>query len=155
MTRVCSIGSIHESIGEALDAAGRKRAADALGVSVSMLSRHADPCDEMGRPMPAPRLDLLARMFPAAAAVIARHFAALAGGSFMPRCACTLSPNLAMADLHLRLGDAAATLLLAIDPSGPGGSEITNEERVQVKAKVAQLIEATLALDAALSGARE
>jgi hypothetical protein len=154
MTRALPAGSIHDMLGAAFDTVGRKAASDALGISPSMLSRHADPCEEVGRPMPTTRLDQMARLFPAAAAVIARHFAALAGGSFQPQPETMSSPNAALADLQMRLADASAELLAALDPAGPGGAVMTDAERRRAHARVAPVIDAAMALDAALSGVR-
>jgi hypothetical protein len=128
MTRALPPGSFHDMLGEALDAAGRKRAADVLGVTPAMLSRHADPDEDNGRPISGPRLDQLARHFAPSAAVIAQHFAALAGGAFIPAADASESLHASVA----RLGDASAkvghALLSGVDPDGPGGAALTERE---------------------------
>lgn len=70
-------------IDDALDKVGRKVAAADLGVATATLSTWTDDASFNGRAMPVQKLDQLARMHRASAAVVAQHFAALAGGYFV------------------------------------------------------------------------
>ena len=151
MTRALPAGSLHDMLGEALDAAGRKRLAEALSVSAATLSRHADPDEENGRPMSAPRLDLMCRLFPAAAAVVARHFARMAGGAFVPGGGVRASISATCADLNNATARATAALLGALDPEGNGGSAITRAEAWHLDAALQDAIEAGRAAQATLA----
>lgn len=122
-------GSIFDALSHAFDAAGRANIRADLGVSKGLISAWADEDEINGRRMAVADLDRLARVSPGAAEVIARHFAALAGGSYVPQDGLAPSIATATADLALRAAAAVATITRARDPEGPGGSEITARER--------------------------
>lgn len=149
-------GSVHGMISDTLDACDRSAVEAELSISKSMMSRWADPCEENGRRMHVATLDTIGRLFPEGAAVIARHFAPLAGGSFVPFArGAALSPHGALAELGKRVADAAAELLAATDPAGPHGSDLSPAEIVAARAKVSAVADAVAALDAALAAAQD
>ena len=128
MTRPHRPGSILDALSGALDAAGRKAVAADLGISISALSRHCDADEDNGRPMHIGRLDLLCRMSAPAAAVMARHFAALAGGAYVPPGGATASLHAAVAGASAAAGGLSVAMIEAADPSGPGGADLTADE---------------------------
>jgi hypothetical protein len=139
-----------------LDTCGRKAVGDEIGVDQPAISKWADPSEDNGRRMPAPTLDLVCRLFPCGAAVVARHYAALAGGAFVPLASgATLSPHGALAELGLRVADTAADLLYATDPAGPHGTDLSPCEIAGALAKVAAVSDAVAALTAALVAAQD
>ncbi|MGG7567880.1 hypothetical protein ACQ5SO_17135 [Rhodovulum sp. DZ06] len=142
-------GSYHGMISDLLDACGRRAVEAETGHQGPTLSRWADPSDENGRRMPVAALDQVCRLFPDGAAVVARHFAALAGGSFVPEGAGT-SPSAACADLSASVAEATGLLLAALDPAGPGGAAMTARERADLSDAAQHAIDAARSLQAAL-----
>lgn len=114
--------SYTEMISDALDASGRKFVCAELGKAPSTLSRWTDPCEESGRRMSVQDLDTMCRVSPAAAAVIARHFAALAAGYFVPG---DLTPEEAVAirPLVVQDIDASGRLLALVEDRARGGAD--------------------------------
>jgi hypothetical protein len=146
-------GSLHEAISDAFTAAGRKRVAAALGVASGTLSRYEDP-GENGLRIPAQTLDQFTRMFPGAPAqIIARHFAAIAGGTFCPAQAAPLSPAQACAAVTSGTASLTVQMFAALDPAGPGGADLTPAERAHMSDAVQTLADKLTAMQAALRGA--
>lgn len=143
-------GSFHSMISDLFDACGRKQIEAETGHQGPTLSRWADPSDENGRRMPVAALDQICRLFPEGAAVVARHFAALAGGSFAPAGA-RATPAAACADLSASVAQATGLLLAALDPAGPGGAEMTARERAALRDAAQHTIDAAIALQSALA----
>jgi hypothetical protein len=150
MPRVQEPGSLHEAIAAAVTAAGRKPVAAALGVAGGTLSRYEDAGDN-GLPISAQRLEQMCRMFPGEpAAVIARHFAAVAGGTFVSAHAPAISPSEACGTIATGAARLTAELFAALDPRGPGGVEITTCERARIVASVQALATAVTSMQVAL-----
>lgn len=137
-------------LSDLLDACGRRVVEAETGFAAPTLSRWADPHEENGRRMPAPALDLLCRLFPDGAAIAARHFAGLAGGSFVPA-GRGASPSMACADLATSVAEATGLLLAALDPAGPGGAALTPVERQNLRDAAQHAIDAGRALQSALA----
>ena len=83
--RATKAGSIQEVIQAAYQAAGGVRAvSDAIGVSPATLSQATLINEERPGGLGSNYLDLLCRVEPAAAVPVAQHYAAHAGGRFVP-----------------------------------------------------------------------
>lgn len=132
--RFQSAGSIHAAISDALDAARRTSVREELGFDLATLSHWCDPAEGNGRRMPVVALDQVARLSPAAAEVIARHFAALAGAELRPAPAPAVSLSGSVAALSLAAAEVSADMIRATDPAGPGGAAITESERRRLQA---------------------
>jgi hypothetical protein len=146
-------GSLHESVSEAFTAAGRKRVAAALGVASGTLSRYEDP-GENGLRVPAQLVDQFCRMFSGEPAeIIARHFAAVAGGVFTHTHLQPGSPAAACAAIASGAAALTGQLFSAIDPAGPGGAALTAAERAHMSDAVQGIADQLAAMQAALQGA--
>ena len=83
MTRHTRPGSIQSVLQEAFRAnGGIENCAADMGVAIKTVSMGTAPTDEGGG-INIHKVDALARIAPAVAVVLARHFASLAGGSFV------------------------------------------------------------------------
>ncbi|WP_118136400.1 hypothetical protein [Oceanicella sp. SM1341] len=138
--------SYTEMISDALDVAGRKLACAELGKSPSTLSRWTDPDTETGRRMSVKDLDHLARTSPTAAAVLSRHFAALAGGFFMPGVAGEGDISQAAGAVMMRVGETQVALLEALGPRSSLRGDLTREEAQHMRPLVVEDIDACAAL---------
>lgn len=133
MARNLRPGSIHDAIRRAVVAAGGVEAAAAdLECGIARVSGWSDPEAENGRRMALADAARLARMHPAVAEVLARHFAALAGGAYAPPDPEAGTVSGACATLSRSAAEAASALMLALDEGGPGGAEVTEEERRRI-----------------------
>ncbi|QDL92529.1 hypothetical protein FDP22_12510 [Paroceanicella profunda] len=130
--------SFHAMLAEALDACGRKHVEAELGRSLSMISRWTDPDEENGRRMPAPDLDLLCRRFPAAATVVAHHFAGIAGGFFLPVEEGDGDVAAAASDFTMRFADTASGVTAALGLGSKLPGDLTPEEAEDVHARIVQ-----------------
>ncbi|PWE48458.1 hypothetical protein DEM26_18085 [Thioclava sp. NG1] len=83
--RFCEAGSIQDAVQRAYEAAGGvKKVSDALGILPSTLSYGTEVREDRPGGLGVNYLDRLARMSPASAQHVARHFSAIAGGVFHP-----------------------------------------------------------------------
>jgi hypothetical protein len=129
--------SLREAVFEDFTAAGRKSVAAALGVASGTLSRYED-LGENGLRIPAQLVDQFCRMFHGApAAIIARHFAAVAGGVFAPATTAPRSPTEACSAIAAGAAMLTGQPLAAIDPTGLGGAALTSAERAQLPKRAA------------------
>lgn len=118
-------GSIQATVAEAYEANGGLRAtAQDLGLSAATLSHGAEVNEERPGGLGVNHLDRLGRMCPLSAAVLARHFAELAGGTFAPGRGPAASSLLSQSGVIAKeAGEAVAALLLAAQGGGPREAE--------------------------------
>lgn len=121
-------GSVYAMLSDAFGAAGRRAIEDELGHSQPRLSAWTNSDEIDGRAMPVAALDRIARLFPAAAAVMATHFATLAGGVYVPPRGANASLNAAIAQANAAATALSGGLCEALDPEGPGGAALTASE---------------------------
>lgn len=149
-------GSVHAMISAVLDAAGRGAVVDEIGASQSTLSRWADPDEGNGRQMPVRALDQVGRLFPAAAAEVAKHFAALGRGVFVPLARDRGDLGAEAAQLVLEAAQANARLSAALGPGSPLPGDLTPREAAEVSADLQVILEhcgrLKLAVDERLRG---
>ncbi|PTW43924.1 hypothetical protein [Rhodovulum kholense] len=132
MARAQKAGTIQDAIRGALDATGKKDRdiADFLGIRGSTLSYGTEENEDRPGGLGVNYLDRLCKLFPAAAAPLAQHFAGLAGGVFQP---IDLGPNVASlyshcSDIAKECGEAqAATLRAAESAKGRDCQEAERE----------------------------
>lgn len=145
-------GSITSAISDALDAAGRREVEAGLDVSASVLSRWSDPDEENGRRAPAVALDRMARMFPGAARVFARHFAGLAGGVFLEVGGEGEDGlRLLAADAVKEVAEAAHAVAEGLSARSADPRRLTDAELASARREAAEALAAVARLDAALA----
>jgi hypothetical protein len=120
-------------ISDALDAAGRRAVEAETGTAAATLSHWCDGGEANGRRMPVPALDLIGRLFPDAALVIARHFAALAGAEVRALPEQGVSIDGAVAEVARAAAEVSARLIEARAPDGPGGTRLTRQEVREIR----------------------
>ncbi|WP_118138794.1 hypothetical protein [Oceanicella sp. SM1341] len=147
--------SFHAMLADLLDTCGRKHVEAELGRSLSIISRWTDPGEENGRRMPAPDLDLLCRLFPAGAAVVARHFASLAGGVYVPIETGDGDVSEASATVVLRFAEANANIMAALGQGSKLPGDLTPEEAETVHTDLTRLYDAMHRLTAIVQERRE
>lgn len=93
--RAVRAGTIQEAVQDAYRAAGKlEEVAGAIGIAPATLSFATQINEDRPGGLGVNYLDRMARMYPAAAAEIAAHFAALAGGVYQPVISTTASIDL-------------------------------------------------------------
>jgi hypothetical protein len=132
MTRATRPGSVEAAVALTIRAAGGvESVADDLGLSLSTVSYWTERREDRPGGAGIKHLDALARIVPAAAAPVAQHFAALAGGVFQP-----VQPG-AGADIHAltrEFSDVLAQHAAAMDPaSGHGAGYSAAESAVMLR----------------------
>jgi hypothetical protein len=143
-------GSIQAAVRNSISVAGGLECvSNDLGMSVSNLSRASDDDEDRPGGLGVNHLHRLGRIIPASAEPLARHFAGLAGGAYIP---------LPHADLHLsdlyavmkEFSDVVDLHARAHSPESADPKRFTPEEARTQIAEIGELVQAALIYEAAL-----
>ena len=124
-------GSIQAAVSQAYRAAGGlEEVSDCLGLSESALSEATQKGPKRPHGLGVNYLDRLARMKPEAAAVLAQHFAALAGGTFQPVASSQMRCLMALvSDKAKESGDSLSASIRVAQSGGATPREIDDAIR--------------------------